>query len=77
MCWRVSGHGATKLYGVLLASTAGDLLTGLVPFILLFGFWMFIMRRGRGTPSQDELVVKLEEIRQELERLRRTIESRP
>jgi ATP-dependent Zn protease len=68
---------ATKLQGVLFASTAGDLLTGLLPFVLLFGFWMFIMRRARGTTPQDGVVEKLEEIRQELEQNRKAIESRP
>jgi preprotein translocase subunit YajC len=62
---------------VLLASTAGDLLYGLLPFVALFGFWMFVMRRMRGNTPQDHVVEKLEEIRQELERLRRAIESRP
>jgi len=37
-----------KLHGVLLASTAGDVLTGLLPFVLLIGFWMFLIRRMRG-----------------------------
>ncbi len=61
---------------MLLASAVSDVLTGLLPFVLLFGFWMFLMRRVRGTTPQDQVVEKLEEIRQELERLRRTIESR-
>ena len=62
---------------MLLASTAGDVLTGLLPFVLLIGFWMFLIRRMRGNTPQDQTVEKLEEIRQELERLRRAIESRP
>ena len=62
---------------MLLASTAGDVLTGLLPFVLLIGFWMFLIRRMPGNTPQDQTVEKLEEIRQELERLRRAIESRP
>jgi preprotein translocase subunit YajC len=64
---------------VLLASTAGDLLTGLLPFVLLFGFWIFLMNRVRGKApqGQEQVAEKLEEIRLELERIRRAVESRP
>lgn len=63
---------------VLAASTSYDLLTGLLPFVVLFGFWIFLMRNTRTRmPTQYQpLVDKLEEIRAELERLRRTVEDR-
>ena len=67
-----------KLRGVLADFNAWSLLGSLVPFVILFGFWMFVMRklRNRPTPGQEQLVAKLEEIRAELERVRRAIESR-
>jgi len=65
---------------VLLASSGWDnALTALLPFILLIVFWIFMTNRLRGEPppGQDGLSEKLEEIRQELERIRKAIESRP
>jgi len=63
---------------MLAASTSYDFLTGLLPFVLLFGFWMFLMRNVRTrVPTQYQpLVDKLEEIRAELEKLRRSVEER-
>jgi hypothetical protein len=50
-----------------------DVLFVLLPFLLLMGFFAFLKRNGEqvGNP----MVEKLEEIRQELERLRRTIDQ--
>jgi hypothetical protein len=63
---------------MLAASTSYDFLTSLLPFVLLFGFWMFLMRNVRTrVPTQSQpLVDKLEEIRAELERLRKAVEER-
>jgi hypothetical protein len=63
---------------MLGASTSYDFLTSLLPFVLLFGFWMFLMRNVRTrVPTQYQpLVDKLEEIRAELERLRKAVEQR-
>jgi preprotein translocase subunit YajC len=59
-----------------LASLA-DFLTALLPFLLLFGFWIFVMKRvqGRPTPGQEQLVQKLDEIREELRRLREAVQG--
>ena len=63
---------------MLLASAAWDLLFSLLPFVLLLGFWVYIANRtrGKGPPGQEQLIDKLEEIREELDRIRRAIESR-
>jgi len=63
---------------MLAASGSYDLLTSFLPFVVLFGFWLFIMRnvRTRMPAQQQPLVDKLEEIRAELERLRRAVEER-
>jgi hypothetical protein len=55
-----------------------DVLTTLLPFVLLFGFWIYLTRNVRTrVPAQYQpLVDKLEEIRAELERLRRAVEER-
>jgi hypothetical protein len=55
-----------------------DVLTTLLPFVLLFGFWIYLTRNVRTrVPAQYQpLVDKLEEIRAELERLRRVVEER-
>jgi preprotein translocase subunit YajC len=64
---------------VLLASDWSNILTSLVPFVLLFGFWLFLTRRQRSvaTDPQQQTLQKLDEIREELVRLRKSIESRP
>jgi ATP-dependent Zn protease len=61
---------------VALASTGWDVLSGLLPFVLLFGFWIFLMRRVRGTSPQDGISEKLDEIKHELEGIRRALERR-
>jgi hypothetical protein len=60
-----------------VASTLSDTLASVLPFLLLIGFWIYL--RGRGLKSQMEAptVAKLEEIRQELERIRRAVEQDP
>ena len=61
----------------MVIGSALDAFVSLLPFILLFAFWIFIVR-GRQTNStpQERVVEKLEEIRQELERLRKAVEGR-
>jgi hypothetical protein len=62
----------------MLASSAGyELLTGLLPFLLLFGFFTFLQRRTQrqGSPQQ-QVLDKLEEIRVEVTRIRRAVEER-
>jgi hypothetical protein len=60
-----------------VTSASYDVLTGLLPFLLLSAFWLVAVRRGRGEGSpQQQLVEKLEEIRAELERLRKTVDDR-
>ena len=61
-----------------MVASGYDLLTSLLPFVLLFGFWIFLSRNVRGRmPTQNEpLLDKLEEIRGELERLRKSVEER-
>ena len=63
---------------MLASSTRYAFLTGLLPFVLLFGFWIFLMRNVRTrTPTHYQpLVDKLEEIRAELERLRKSVGER-
>jgi hypothetical protein len=48
-----------------------------VPFVLLFGFWLFLKNRVSKDNPQQQVVEKLDEIREELVRLRKSIESRP
>jgi ATP-dependent Zn protease len=60
---------------VVLASTTWDVLSGLLPLVLLVGFWFFLTRRS-GTNPQDMLAEKLDEIRDELVRIRRALEQR-
>jgi preprotein translocase subunit YajC len=64
---------------VLVASSGWGILTALLPFLVLLGFWVFLMRvvNRRRSEVQEPVLDKLEQIRQELERLRRAIESRP
>jgi preprotein translocase subunit YajC len=61
-----------------MVASGYDVLTSLLPFVLLFGFWIFLMKNVRGRlPTQYQpLVDKLEEIRAELERLRKAVEER-
>jgi hypothetical protein len=61
-----------------MVASGYDILTSLLPFVLLFGFWIFLMKNVRGRlPTQYQpLVDKLEEIRAELERLRKAVEAR-
>lgn len=63
---------------MLTASGSYDFVTTFLPFVILVGFWFFLMRNVRTrVPTQYQpLVDKLEEIRAELEKLRRTVEER-
>jgi hypothetical protein len=61
-----------------MLSTAGGVITYVVPFLIFFGFWAFLMRRVRPTgttPGQQALLDKLDEIRDEIRRLRETMEG--
>jgi hypothetical protein len=62
----------------MLASAAGyELLTGLLPFLLLFAFFTLLQRRARGQRSpQQQVLDKLEEIRVEITRIRQAVEER-
>jgi preprotein translocase subunit YajC len=65
---------------VLLASDWSNLLTSLLPFAVLILFWIFLMNRRQSTAAADpqqQMLEKLDEIREELVRLRKSIESRP
>ena len=59
-----------------LASTTWDVLAALLPFVLLFAFWILLMRRFRGTGPSAGIGEKLDEIKQELEGIRRALERR-
>jgi hypothetical protein len=63
-----------------VTSSSFAILTSLLPFLLLFGFWGYLTQHHRakaGTPSEQQRVLdKLEEIRAELERLRRATAER-
>ena len=61
---------------MLLASTTWDVVSGLLPVVLLVGFWFFLTRRLRENNPQDRLAEKLDEIRDELVRIRRALEQR-
>jgi cytochrome c-type biogenesis protein CcmH/NrfF len=52
-------------------------VTALLPFVLLLLFWLLLMRslRRRG-PTQNQFEQTLEEIRDELRRIRRLLEER-
>jgi hypothetical protein len=50
-----------------------DLVFALLPFVLLTAFFVFLKRKGE--QAGNPLVEKLEEIRQEIERLRRAIDK--
>jgi hypothetical protein len=58
------------------ATTATDVLSALLPFLLLLAFWFYIAR-SRRTPfrrDMDASLTKLDEIRDEIRLLRETIE---
>jgi len=58
-------------------ASAGDAIFSLLPFVILIAFWVFLMRYSRRMrPRQDDLDEKLDEIRDEIRRLRETIEQR-
>ena len=61
----------------MLASTLFDTLDTVLPLVLLFGFWIFLTRRirdvGQGSINAG-LEEKMEEIRRELEGIRRVLE---
>ena len=63
---------------MIAASSSWNVLTTLLPFVLLFGFWTFLMRqyRTKQPPQEQQVMDKLEEIRLELERLRKSLEER-
>ena len=63
---------------MLAASGPWVALTELVPFLMVFAFVAFAVRNGRARlqSGQEPYLAKLEEIRAELERLRRTLEKR-
>ena len=63
---------------MLGASGSWVAFTELVPFLMVFGFLTFAVRnaRARVQSGQEPYLEKLEEIRAELERLRRTLEKR-
>jgi len=59
---------------------ATNLLSYVVPFVLFFGFWLFLMRRGRmtegSTQGREQATLEvLTEIRDELRRLREAVEG--
>ena len=62
---------------VFIGSTTSDLLSGLLPFLLLFAFWFVLMKRVRGhpAPGQETVLEKLDEIRDEIRRLRKAGEE--
>jgi hypothetical protein len=62
---------------MLASSVSYDLVTSLLPFLVLFGVWIFVQRRARGQRSpQQQLLDKLEEIRVEITHIRRALEER-
>ena len=62
---------------MIIGSTTSDWLASLVPFLILFAFWFFLMNRlrGKSAPGQEALLEKLDEIRDEIRRLRKTLEE--
>jgi hypothetical protein len=52
-----------------------DTLTALLPLLVLAAFWLFISRRVKS--GTNPMLDKLEELRQELERIRRAVEHDP
>jgi preprotein translocase subunit YajC len=62
---------------MLAASASYDLITSVLPFLILLGFWTFVQRRARAQGSTPQQVLdKLEEIRVEVVRLRQAVEER-
>jgi len=53
-----------------------DLVTSLLPFVLLLGFWLFLMQRFRVVGAANPMLAKLEEIRQELAQIREELRRR-
>ena len=47
-----------------------EILTSLLPFVVLLAFWIFLMRRTATGRMQNPMLDKLEEIRQELVQIR-------
>lgn len=61
----------------MLASSTTDALGAFLPIVLLIGFWIFLTRRVRESGfGQEALLQKLDEIRDEIRRLRKSIEER-
>jgi hypothetical protein len=53
-----------------------EFITAIAPFVLLIAFWFFIMRRVRSsTEAANPVVERLDQIHEELVRIRRTLES--
>ncbi len=64
----------------MVATSTGEAIAAALPFVLLIGFWIFLTRRAReasGAAGQDPVMEKLDEILEEIRRLRRAIEERP
>jgi hypothetical protein len=64
---------------VIIAATGWDVLWTLLPFLFLLAFWLYLSRNYRGAApptGQDALLEKLDEIRDELRRLRQAIEEK-
>jgi hypothetical protein len=64
----------------VLGSTLGDVLKSLLPFLLLFGFWIYLMRNVGSDKFGDvnkPTVEKLEEIRRELEGIKDALRRDP
>ena len=64
----------------VLGTTLSNALTSLLPFVLLLGFWIFLMRKVGGDKIgnvNQPIVDKLEEIRRELEGIREALRHDP
>jgi hypothetical protein len=59
----------------LILFTTTDLLTSLIPFILLVSFWVFIRTRANVPPGQGEILEKLDQIRDEIRKLREAVDT--
>jgi ATP-dependent Zn protease len=56
---------------------AMSVVFSILPFLLLIGFWLFLMRNYQSRqPSSDPVVERLDSILQELERIRRELAQR-
>jgi hypothetical protein len=60
---------------MLILSTATDLLTSLIPFILLVSFWAFIRTRANVPPGQAQILEKFDQIRDEIRKLREAVDT--